>query len=371
MSADLPAEPEPGAPVPKDAVDPELVNLKRTTQIGLVTSVAVLVLCAVLAFRLWPDFQFAGEAAPRPTTVDAIAHGQVADESAVTVPVALERGAAVRVFKVKGVDELRLAPAAGGGDQVWFAINGDAWGAPREGGTYAGRLRRLSELPFEAAFRDQVRAQASPRYVSIAELQRALLAHDTHLTAVTGDGFDVSAGDAVDLVFPDPDAITVVASFDSKYPDVASWAKALADAGIAPPGAQPTQIHESDAIFEIDHPGVAASIQPALDKAHLYGASLQTVQRRYRAPWPLAADASGVTADGRSIAWSAFQVAAVHAARQLPGDPWIVIAGDAPDGYWYVRPLFIVLGLIAALFAWALVRTARRELLSPKVPTQA
>src|SRR5438067_4893153 len=148
MSADLPAEPEPGAPVPKDAVDPELVNLRRTTQVGMVTSLAVLVLCAVLAVRLWPDFQFAGEGAPRATTVDAIAHGQVADESAVTVPVALERGAAVRVFKVKGVDELRIAPAIGGGDQVWFAIDGDACGAPRPDGSYTGRLRRLSELPF-------------------------------------------------------------------------------------------------------------------------------------------------------------------------------------------------------------------------------
>jgi hypothetical protein len=36
-----------------------------------------------------------------------------------------------------------------------------------------------------------------------------------------------------------------------------------------------------------------------------------------------------------------------------------------------VRPLYVLIALFGVLFTWALIRMARRELLSPKVPTAA
>jgi uncharacterized membrane protein len=39
--------------------------------------------------------------------------------------------------------------------------------------------------------------------------------------------------------------------------------------------------------------------------------------------------------------------------------------------YWYMLPLYIVIGLFTLLFGWGLIRTARRELVTPTAPTRA
>ena len=44
---------EPGAPIPKDAIDPDLVKLRRARpKIGLVTSAGMVFLCAFFLWRL-------------------------------------------------------------------------------------------------------------------------------------------------------------------------------------------------------------------------------------------------------------------------------------------------------------------------------
>ena len=37
-------------------------------------------------------------------------------------------------------------------------------------------------------------------------------------------------------------------------------------------------------------------------------------------------------------------------------DALVLITDEAPGAYWYVLPLYILLGLFVALFGWALVR---------------
>ena len=57
MAADPPTEArEPGAPVPKDEIDPELVSLRPRTQVGLLTSFSVVVFCIYLAAVPWIGF---------------------------------------------------------------------------------------------------------------------------------------------------------------------------------------------------------------------------------------------------------------------------------------------------------------------------
>jgi hypothetical protein len=361
---------DPGAPVPKDEVDPELVSLRPRTQVGLLTAFSVLAFCIFLAIKLLPDLGYGGEDQARAVTVEQIVAGKVDDESHVTVPITLERAAAIRIRQSKGVPGLRIAPVAGGGDALWVVIDGEAWSPAREGATYTGRLRHLSDLPFDGPVRSYVRANPAPRHVTADELRRSAKAAE--LTAVTGDRFAIADDDTIEIVVPDPDAVLVVASFDSFRPDAAAYAKALADAGFIAPGAQPTKVAGNQAWFAVTRPDALASTDAALAAAHLFGTKVEPLIRRHRVAWKdLVVGANGVTADGTQIPWASFEVAAVHVARPLPSDPWVLLVGETPGHYWYVLPLYVLLALFTALFAWALVRTARRELFSPKVPTRA
>src|SRR3954466_4909458 len=92
MAADVPApEPrEPGAPIPKDEIDPELVSLRPRTQVGLLTSLAIVVFCIHLAVKLLPDFRFAREGKPAAVDVQEILAGKVDSDRNVAVYLDLE-----------------------------------------------------------------------------------------------------------------------------------------------------------------------------------------------------------------------------------------------------------------------------------------
>jgi len=42
-------------------------------------------------------------------------------------------------------------------------------------------------------------------------------------------------------------------------------------------------------------------------------------------------------------------------------DARVIVTTEAPGDYWYLIPVYLVFTAIALLFAWALVRTLRRE----------
>jgi hypothetical protein len=363
---------EPGAPIPKDEIDPELVSLRPRTQIGMVTALSVVAFCVFLSLKLWPDFRFAGEGGPREVTVAELAGGKLGVDSHVTLAADLERAAAVRVKQSPGVPGLRVVPVVGGGDRVWVVLDGDGWAVPREGGRYTGRLRRLSDLPFAGSFLSYVKKHPAPRHVTAEELRRAIGARSTELTSVTGDSFAVADDDIVEIVSVDPDAVIVAASFGERQPDIETWTAALSGAGLIEPFAAPRTADDDMVWFDVERPGALATASKALEASGLWAARVEPVTRRDRASWrQVAVSDSGVTVGAATLPWSIVDVAAIHAARPVPGDPWLLIAGESPDRYWYVRPLYIVIAIFAVLFAWALVRTTRRELLSPKVPTRA
>src|SRR5262245_55955425 len=214
--AETPAAPapEPGAPVPRDAVDGDLVRLRRPRpQIGAVTALAILILCGYLALTLDDDRRFAGEPRePRTVTVEQVAAGTVAADSHVAVAGRLEHAAAVRASQSKGVPGHRIAPVVGSGDLLWVALFGDASDAPPAlDGRYAGRLQRLADVKFGDAVHSALR-KARPRFVTGDELRRARTASADGgtLATVAGGKLTAAADTEVEIEVADPSAASVV-----------------------------------------------------------------------------------------------------------------------------------------------------------------
>jgi len=148
------AENEPGAPVPKDQIDPELIKLSRPrAKIGVVTAAGILFLCALFLLRINPDRKFGGAGAePDKVAVADVLAGNVTTERYVSIDGTAEplMSHAIRATAAKGTRGLRIVPLRGTGDRMWLAISGDGWEAPQLKG-YTGRLRRLADLSFAPA----------------------------------------------------------------------------------------------------------------------------------------------------------------------------------------------------------------------------
>src|SRR5205085_7307680 len=89
---------EEGAPIGKDEIDPDLVNLRGpAAKVGMVTAAAIVLLCAVMMYRMRHDLAFsrAGASAKTVSVADIVA-GKIDDESFVTVEAPLDRDPAIR-----------------------------------------------------------------------------------------------------------------------------------------------------------------------------------------------------------------------------------------------------------------------------------
>ena len=53
----------------------------------------------------------------------------------------------------------------------------------------------------------------------------------------------------------------------------------------------------------------------------------------------------------------------LYVERAIPSGAYALITGEKPEDYWYVMPVVLAVAAIALLFAWALVRAIRRDLL--------
>src|SRR5262245_38889787 len=124
MATDPPtiADPEPGAPVPRDAIDPDLVKLARTRpKIGAITSAAVVAVSIFYMIRLGEDRRFgAADEAPRPVAVADVIAGKIADESYVSLDAEPMMSHAIRTSRAKGDLGYRVTPARGTGERLWI-----------------------------------------------------------------------------------------------------------------------------------------------------------------------------------------------------------------------------------------------------------
>ena len=366
VSPAMPAQPpdEPGAPVPKDAIDPELVKLSRPRpKVGLVTALGVVVLCGYFLVKLGPDRRFSGGGAAKHVAVSDVLAGKVALDSYVTLDAEPLVAHAIRSSTMKGGVGLRVAPARGTGERLWLVQNGDGWSPPAT--SFTGRLRRLDALPLAPSIEAYAASHPRPVFAS-AQAVRAGFAGGK-VEAITGDTVAPADGDRVALDVVDPDAATLVGVLDNKLDTPGAWSAALAAAHL--PAGAPKATTDDEVRFEV--PMSVASLSAALDAAHLWATRVEPVSHHYETTWGALRRSSpaALAAGSASVPDAEVDLIGLYVARGVPAGAYALITDDQPQDYWYVLPVTIGIGAIGLLFAWALVRAIKRDLLSPPPTT--
>lgn len=350
---------DPGAPIGKDEIDPDLVSLRRAApRIGIVTSAAIVLMSLGLMWRMYDDFAFSRGGASKMSTVEQLL--KASDNTYVTLDAPLDRTATVRVRVTEANAGTRVVPVLGSNDRLWVAVSGDAWREVATDNLVSGRLRDASEVRFADDVAAYTRAHPAPRFVTGEALRQAKVGGGA-MPLVGGGSHTPAATDEIEVMVADPGAAVVIAAFNPRLPGVQQWTDALVAAGVLAAGEQPVRTTEDLARWEIRRPDAVASINAALDAAQLWGARVETATARFRTPWnTLQVSDVGVTAPTGVIPWSAVDVVALWAPRTMPSGAKILLAGEKPEAYWYLTPVYIGLGLLAALFTWALVLAIRR-----------
>lgn len=357
---------EPGAPVAKDAIDPELIKLARPRpKIGLVTSLGVVVLCGYFLLRLDPDRQFAGESAPRPVSAADIVAGKIDEDTLVSVEADPVPSQAIRAVKTRGDLGHRLTPARGHADKLWIVFAGDGWERPSPG-RYTGRLRELSDLPFAGAARQFAREHPRPVFAPVAAVRAAFATNQ--VKTVTGDTVALRDTDRVAFDTLDPNASTLVVTFSPETKehgplmDVGAWQAELAKRGIqATPAAPSTdaKIGQSDAVLgqaRFDVPLSNAALTKQLEAARLWAARVEPVTKHTDTTW-------GALKQRWPVPEAQVDLVGFYVSRDIPEDAYVVITTEKPEEYWHVTPISVVLLLIGLLFLWAFVRAVQRDFL--------
>jgi hypothetical protein len=357
---------EPGEPVAKNAIDPELIKLARARpKIGVITAAGLVFLCVLFLWRLTPDRRFGGSAEkPTPVTVSDVLAGAVPTDKFVTLDAEPLLAHAIRVAAAKGSLGLRAAPARGTGDRLWLVMSGDGWDQPATNG-YAGRLRLLSTLPISDALNEYASAHPRPVFATATAVRAALASGK--VATVTGDQVSVADADQVAFDVVDPDAATLIATFDENYPDQAAWMTALAAAGVTPTG--DSAADKMQLVVSVTTPNAVATTTSKLEAAKLWGARVTPVTVHYDTTWGAlrASPATGFTAGDKTLPDTELDLLGLYVARGIPSGAYALVADERPAEYWYALPITIALALIGVVFAWVLVRAVKRDLL----PTRA
>lgn len=364
MANPLPSEP--GAPVAKDALDPELIRLTRPRlKVSLITAAGLVFLCGYFLVRLTPDRHFAASSqAPQKTAVADVIGNRVPVDRFISLDAQPLLSHAIRTATSPSSLGLRAAPIRGTDERLWVAMSGDGWQRPMLG-AYAGRLRRLADLPFAASIAAYAREHSRPSFAA-ADAVRAGFATGT-VRGLSGDPIAVVDGDRVAFDVADSSAAVIVGVTSERLPSDAAWGSALATAGIATIGSPQ---RSGDAVrFTVKNDNGTASLEAKLNAAKLWAARIEPVVRHYNATWGelKRSPPAGFSVGSAVIPNGQVELIGLYVARAIPSDAYVLIAGEHPDDYWYVQPITIALALMGVLFAVALIRAVRRDLL----PTQA
>lgn len=348
-------ESDPGAPVPKDAIDPDLVKLARTRlKVGVVTCVGIILLSALFVLRLNPDRRFAGNGdTPEQVTQQQIVDGKVAVDSYVQVTGEPEIAGALRAAQNASETGLRIAPVRGTKDHLWIVISGDGWIAPTHF-EYKGRLRKLADLPFAGAL-DDAAAHPRPIFAPPAAIRAAFASN-------TLDGVTISDADRVAIEVVDSTASSIIAGFVEKAPTIDAWTAQLAEAGLTPakPG---TPVGTDRVRFDIALPVV--DVTAKLAAAHLVATRVEAITRSGTTTWGKlkTSPANALSVNGATLPDGQIDLVGVYAVRGAPSDAYALIAEEKPADYWYVLPITVVLTALGLVFLYGLVRAIRRDFL--------
>jgi len=356
-------EPLEGAPIPKDAIDPELIKLSRPRpKVGIITAAGLVFLSVFFLWRLNPDRRFGGAAdQPTRTTVADVLAGKVGTDAFVSFEAEPLVAHAIRTTTAKGSLGLRLVPARGTGEKLWIVLDGDGWSAPTVG-PYVGRLSKLSDQPFAKSVAEYASAHPRPVFAAASAVRAGMTSGK--VATVTGETVTVAAADRVAFDVALPNTSTIVCALDQRYPNAAAWTKALADAGITANGAP--QATTDQATFEVT--GSPSELTQKLQTANLWAARVEPVTHHFETTWGKLAGSSpaGFTVDGTTIPDNELDLVGLYVARTIPSDAYALITGEKPADYWYVLPAVVGLAIIALLFAYVFVRAIKRDLIEPR-----
>lgn len=360
----------PGAPFPKDELDPDLIKIRRPPlRIGLLSSGAIIMVSLFLVFRMNADRQFANGSGARTVTPAEIASGKIANNTLVRVAAAPVASHTIRVTPSVDTPGQRAVPVQGSDEHVWLIYPGEALSPVAETFDQAqlpvqqGRLRKLADMRFAGPMRAYATQHPRPVFAAPNAI-RAALATGT-LTDMFGAPRAITDNDRVVAELKDPEAATVVAVFYDKLPDVTHWTQALVAAGVIGPGVAPIATSDDSASYPVREPNAVAAAIAKLEAAKLYTVRVEPLVKM------VATTVGGLKKSSpdhllfgdEAIADAKLDVIGVYAQREIPAEAWVVLLGETREMYWHVKPLTYALLGLAALFAWAFVRTLRRDVL--------
>lgn len=358
------ADAEAGRPIGRDEIDPELIGLPRLRgRIGPLLALSMVVFSVYLLVRLAGDLVFSrqgSEPAELESPAALLAETSI-DNRFVRLPAVPDRAFATRVQTSRANQGSRLAPVQGTNDRLWLMIDGNVWTAGiRYEEVYVGRVRELDDLPFaEELHRHLAQRPPAPRFVTPDAVRTALTAAAGAVASPAGDAIAVSADTPVHVYETAADRVRIEVVATERLPDAAAWSKALADIGLVAAGSAAEAMPSGQAwLFTAPATGDLEAITAALRDARLVPAArvvpLETV---HETTWgQLAAREDALMVAGTAVPWRQISWITPIVPRDVPAGAWVLLVGESPASYWYVLPLFAVLGLAGVLFAWALAR---------------
>jgi hypothetical protein len=401
---------EPGAPIPPDAVDPELLRLPvPLPRRQPLLAVAVLIVGVLLLYRLRTDLRYALESAvPRNLgpAVSALASGQL--PSAIDHHVALSGLPDHRnslAFEFKGArSRMQAFRLLGSGSRIFVST-------PAAGGQlvdrFSGRLRRLDDLSYAETLRTSWQQMQVLRALDLKKLEKlpaGPLAKPLSISDRAGEPLSINAEQdlLIDVLF-DSDLRVLLAK--DKYPSEADARHEVERLNLAHgPGVEtkdgygyvlrlPSPGPERQRLLaQIDDQGIwlwhrvetyrvpMGAVQVTPVGLAIPGPHSLPQPVRYQPQLPAAALApngapngapGGATADALLLVpqkepntlllWEQLQAVQVSEALSVPADALLLVSGETPSTVSYTLPLAMLLLLFMVFNIWYLARALRRD----------
>lgn len=342
-----------------DEIDPELVSLPRSRGIRPLLGFSLLGLAILLAVEMRADLVY-GMAGETPKEIDAVGFGAGAagENEFVALDAPLDYPAATRLRGRQSVGS-RVTPVFGTDGRGWVHEPAEALATtPREGNVVVGRVRRLDHLAFaDELLGFRAKQEPIPRIVFPEGLRNGLPKTDVHgNTLVTSPETKVVAVEQVARV-----ALVTILQTEQIY-DASVAERALVAAGVLVEPRPPVASDDASWTFEVPAPHGPLGVLEKLRGGKIYGASAVAKVVRHEAT------VAQLSLDGGTLVVGAARVPLTNLDRlifhvRLPDRPasesWVVLAGDAPTTYWYVKLVYGVLALLSGFVAFSLIRWFR------------
>jgi hypothetical protein len=376
--------PEPGAPIPADAVDPELLRLPLP---GLrrhpILAGAVVLLAAALLFRLWGDIQYGliwGPPQPLGEARSALQAGLLRP-GYVTLSGLPDHRSALLIEAKGERSRSELFRLLGTGSRVLVVTPG-AFERASLSHTYTGRLRRLKDLPWAATIRDhyleKVRNLRALDLTRLRALPAGPLPVPLTVPDRSGAPLSVQADEEliIHVLFPDDVRVLLLSSKFPSEPDARHEVERLglpAGPGVAtkdgfgyvlrlPPGPERHQ-----ALLRMDAQGFLFS-----RRVEIYRAPLRRVRtadaglsvpgegqptRYVPDPQAPARLVPAPPALETLLPWQEIESVQISEPLRLPDDAYVLLEGETPARARYALGLAALLILFIGFNLWYLWRS--------------